>query len=141
VNGSINPGFARAHDTLSAPGPAVTATILVVEDDAAVREVLLEVLADEGYQLHSAVDGEQALIIAGEQRIDLLLTDGLMPRMNGPELIRRLRALAPDLPVVLVSAHPSYASSEYQDISILGKPFAIPVLLDLLDSLLRRRSP
>ncbi|MDQ2654086.1 MAG: response regulator [Chloroflexota bacterium] len=119
----------------------MTATILVVEDDAAVREVILEVLTDEGYQTHSAVDGEQALTIASEQHIDLLLTDGLMPRMDGPELVRRLRALAPELPVVLVSAHPSYASSECPDISFLGKPFAIPALLDLLDSLLQGRSP
>jgi two-component system, cell cycle sensor histidine kinase and response regulator CckA len=83
-------------------------TVLVVEDEEGVRRLLTQVLRMRGYQVLEAADGEQALDLFREDgaRIQLVLTDVIMPRMGGAELAERLRALRPGLPLILMSGYP-----------------------------------
>jgi two-component system chemotaxis response regulator CheY len=82
-------------------------TILLVEDDFDIREALADALADQGYLVDLASDGEQALrLLRGGARPGLILLDLMMPRMNGTEFRAAQRAdpALADLPVVLLSA-------------------------------------
>jgi CheY-like chemotaxis protein len=82
-------------------------TVLLVEDDPAVRGLTHEVLTDAGYHVLEAASGPEALELVDNYiaRIDLLLTDVVMPRMNGRELARRLEELRPGLPTLYMSGY------------------------------------
>lgn len=79
--------------------------ILVVDDEPNLRRVLSAQLARDGYDVHTADDGEQALALLAENHIDLVITDLRMPKMDGMELLRRAVALDGELPVVMITAH------------------------------------
>ena len=79
--------------------------ILVVDDEPNLRRVLGAQLSRDGYEVHAASDGEEALRILQEQYIDVVITDLRMPRLDGLELLRRALALEPELPVVIITAH------------------------------------
>jgi len=78
--------------------------ILVVDDDASVREVLTRVLVDEGYSVWAAVDGTAALEIAAATKIDLVLLDLNMPGKSGWDTFERLTAENPMLAVIIITA-------------------------------------
>ena len=82
-------------------------TVLLVEDDPAVRALTFEVLTESGYQVLEASGGHEAIALAGSHpgRIDLLLTDVVMPRMNGRELARRLHEMRPGLATLYMSGY------------------------------------
>jgi len=86
-----------------------TETVLLVEDEDAVREVTKAALQKHGYTVLPACDGAQALKIAqmNAGRIDLVLTDVVMPGMSGPQLVKRLRGERPDLPALFMSGYTS----------------------------------
>src|SRR6187551_343929 len=79
--------------------------ILVVDDEPNLRRVLSAQLERDGYDVHTAEDGEQALTILKENHIDLVITDLRMPRIDGMELLRRAQKLDAELPVVMITAH------------------------------------
>src|ERR687888_674700 len=79
--------------------------ILVVDDEPNLRRVLRAQLERDGYDVHTAEDGEQALAILGEHHVDLVITDLRMPKVDGMELLRRALAMDPELPVVMITAH------------------------------------
>jgi len=79
--------------------------ILVVDDEPNLRRVLSAQLERDGYDVHTAEDGEQALTILKENHIDLVITDLRMPRIDGMELLRRVQKIDTDLPVVMITAH------------------------------------
>src|SRR5262245_27986805 len=79
--------------------------ILVVDDELNLRRVLAAQLERDGYDVHTAEDGEQALAVLREHHIDLVITDLRMPKLDGMELLRRVVALDPGLPVVMLTAH------------------------------------
>ncbi|MDF3066535.1 MAG: two component, sigma54 specific, transcriptional regulator, Fis family [Polyangiaceae bacterium] len=79
--------------------------ILVVDDEPNLRRVLSAQLERDGYDVHTAEDGEQALGILKEHHIDLVITDLRMPRLDGMELLRRAQKLDAELPVVMITAH------------------------------------
>lgn len=79
--------------------------ILVVDDEPNLRRVLAAQLARDGYDVHTADDGVQALEVLGDNHIDLVITDLRMPKMDGMELLRRAVALDGELPVVMITAH------------------------------------
>ncbi len=116
--------------------------ILVVEDDAAVRDSLARTLRFEGYQVEIAGDGLQALdaVRAGEP--DALILDVSMPRMDGLEACRRLRADGVLLPVLMLTARDSVgdrvAGLDAGADDYLIKPFALQELLARIRALLRR---
>lgn len=109
---------------------AATRTILLIEDDAEVREVCAQVLTDEGYTVHAASDG-----ISGIAQLDcmpdVIILDLVMPRMDGWEFMRRLRAVAGHerTPVLLLTATASSGASLAGAQAILRKPFVVEALL------------
>jgi two-component system, NtrC family, response regulator AtoC len=78
--------------------------ILVVDDDPASRELLRKVLATEGHQVVQAGDGREALAELQRQPADLVVSDIRMPDLDGVQLLERMREVAPDVPVILVTA-------------------------------------
>ncbi|MCM2256356.1 MAG: response regulator [Vicinamibacteria bacterium] len=101
---------AELAPTLEAPGGAET--ILVVEDEPALRAVIQEVLEDHGYTVLVAADGLEALAVAeaGLPSLDLLLTDVVMPRLNGPDLFARLARSRPSLLCLFMSGYTGHAA-------------------------------
>ncbi len=83
----------------------MSATVLVVDDDRAFRELVVDILHTEGYRLLQAEDAEAALRLAARERLDVVLSDQRMPGMDGVELTRRLRAASEPPAVVLMTAH------------------------------------
>jgi len=100
---------------------------MVVEDDEAVRRMTVRALSEAGYGTREAVDGQDALdLVIGSLDVpDLVVTDLGMPRMNGYELARRLRADHPSLPILLISGHvhPEPSAEEGRPWPLLRKPF------------------
>jgi signal transduction histidine kinase/ActR/RegA family two-component response regulator len=113
-----------------APKSSGTETILLVEDDAAVRAYARRALRAHGYTVAEAANGAQALALATQPgaRIDLLMTDVAMPAMNGPELAERLRSERPGLRVLYVSGfaedHFGRSAIPAEDVAFLPKPFS-----------------
>ena len=121
------------------PGPA-SGTILLVEDEAAVRRVVRRGLESMGYRVLEATDGEDALRVVGaNEPVSALVTDLDMPRMDGLELAARLAADRPDLPVVYVSASSRDIEHEGQcrvpGARFLQKPFSESSLREILQEL------
>ena len=112
-----------------------TETILLAEDEDSVRAVAAAALERHGYRVLSAPDGEAALIIAQEygQTIDLLLTDAVMPRMNGRELAEKVSMIRPSIRVLFASGYTDDASLLHgirtDELSFLQKPFTAVDLL------------
>src|SRR6267378_3282425 len=79
--------------------------ILVVDDESNLRRVLTAQLSRDGYEVHTAPDGEAGLQILREHHIDLVITDLRMPKMDGLELLRQALRTDPELPVVILTAH------------------------------------
>jgi hypothetical protein len=117
-----------------------TETILVVEDEDAMREVTRRILARNGYNVLMCSSGLEALSIftAREETIDLLLTDVIMPEMVGKELANRLQAIRPQLPVMFMSgyAQPVLGSTLGVGYKLLEKPFSEEQLLAKLRGVL-----
>jgi len=85
--------------------------VLVVDDEANMRRVLEIMLSRRGYRTLSAEDGRQALAMAQEHPVDLVISDLRMPGMNGIELLRELRAAGNDLPLIIITAQGSIESA------------------------------
>ena len=109
-------------------------TILLVEDEAIVRELTVQILESDGYQVLEAMNGTEALRIAGEHGapIDLLLTDMVMPGMNGKELANTLRLYRPDMRVLFMSGYDDHQIDREDaaggDTAFLSKPFSTEIL-------------
>ncbi len=120
-------------------------TVLLVEDEPAVRDVACEFLTAAGYRVLAAENGEQAMQIAArESTIDVLLTDMVMPRMRGPELARELLRWKPAVKVIYMSGYlePSDADGDLlKDASYLNKPFSRDTLVSQIAEALRQSSP
>ena len=118
--------------------------VLMAEDEWLAAEVLAEGLEAAGFIVLTAVDGQAALDIAtGGAGFDLLLTDLRMPRMDGRELIARLRAGRPDLPVVVMTGFPPPDGADAlhtgrAPLRLLTKPISIGPLIAALMSVAGR---
>jgi PAS domain S-box-containing protein len=112
-----------------------TETILVVEDDDTVRELVQRIFHEYGYSVIEACDGEEGLQICAQQaeEIDLLLTDVVMPGMNGPELAEYVTSMKDGIKVLYMSGYADRAISHNglvkEDIQFLQKPFTPEELL------------
>jgi two-component system, cell cycle sensor histidine kinase and response regulator CckA len=112
-------------------------TVLVVEDEAALRSLIEVVLSEAGYRVVTAADGEEALGLVGgdEREIDLVLTDSIMPRMGGSELVSRLRAIRPGARVIQMTGYTDHGSV---DEDFIAKPFEPEALLRRVRGVLDR---
>lgn len=120
--------------------PLDVARILVIDDDADIRDAVSEVLSLEGHEVFTAVEGEQGLVRCRLARPDLVLLDLMMPGMNGWDFLKSLRrdeALAAT-PVVVVSA-----LGRVSDLPVSGflpKPFGLDALLAVVRSATRQHN-
>ena len=113
-------------------------TILVVDDEPLIRDVLVTVLRDEGYAVVTADDGLAALEVVRQQAPALVLMDVMMPRMDGRMAFRAMRDHAPGngLPIVLMSAMAEPADLDPEIAAFLRKPVDLEDLLALVARLL-----
>lgn len=140
IDDEIVEGVTR-HHTTSTDG---VETILLVEDDDAVRGVLRKTLQRAGYDVLEAANAGEALLLVEQRtdRIDLMLTDVVMPRITGPQLAARLRPLRPDMRVIYISGYnearlgdPEHAGT-YD--ALISKPTTNEVLLSTIREVLDR---
>jgi CheY-like chemotaxis protein len=117
---------AISPDTGAAPARP-SETVLVVEDEGDVRAVAVEILRAGGYTVLEAADGHQALQVAARQRapLHLLLTDVVMPTLNGWELAQRLTAMRPGIKTLFMTGYSEIALAQDRRPSgiVLQKPF------------------
>ena len=85
--------------------------VLIVDDEVNIRRVLAAMLKREGYEVTTAADGEQALAVLHRTPVHVVVTDLVMPRLGGMELLRRVSQDFPDVPVILITAHGSVDSA------------------------------
>jgi CheY-like chemotaxis protein len=114
-------------------------TILVVDDDPGVRDVLRFVLEDADYVVHTAVDGYEAVRLLTDRHVDLMLTDIRMPGLTGFELGRQAKLLRPNLHVIYLSGYYSETEKASRPIHcvLLEKPVRPPELLNAIKRELR----
>ncbi|HUU21724.1 MAG TPA: sigma-54 dependent transcriptional regulator [Phycisphaerae bacterium] len=86
-------------------------TILIAEDEPVLRESLAELLAEEGYEVLQAAHGKEAYDLVLQRPVDLVLTDVRMPEMDGMELLQHLQKLAPETPVIMLTAYGTVQSA------------------------------
>jgi CheY-like chemotaxis protein len=113
------------------------ACILLVDDEELVRVATADMLSDLGYQVVQATSGADALrILRGGDAPDVLVTDYLMPGMNGVELVKAAHALVPELPALLISGYSNIVSGPGTAIPRLAKPFRQANLAEEIAALL-----
>jgi two-component system, cell cycle sensor histidine kinase and response regulator CckA len=128
---------AKPDQHADAPGAPETTgfgTVLIVEDEDAVRLFSARALRAKGYKVLEARTGEAAMELFGviDEPVDLMITDAVMPEMDGPTLIRIIRETRPELPVICISGYAEEAFrqrlGESTDIHFLPKPFSLAQL-------------
>jgi two-component system cell cycle sensor histidine kinase/response regulator CckA len=128
----------RATSDLTGSG-----TILLVEDEDAVRVFSARALRNKGYQVMEARSGEAALELLSDAdtRVDLLISDVVMPQMDGPTLIRKIRPLRPGLKVIFISGYTEDRFRQHleggQHVDFLPKPFSLKQLAAKVKEVLR----
>ena len=117
-----------------------TGTVLLVEDEAMVRTVAERALTRQGYTVLVAENGEEALEILGrEGKIDLMISDVVMPTMDGPTTVRAARATHPNLPILFISGYAEEQlrkSIDIPNVSFLAKPFSVQQLAETVRDVL-----
>ncbi|MCH6591030.1 MAG: response regulator, partial [Proteobacteria bacterium] len=113
----------------------------VVDDEEVIAEELAEYLQLKGYDVATAGSGLEALELYRSRPADIVITDLLMPEMDGNELIRRLRRTDPDLPIMLVTGHTTFGD-EKESVTegasvVLKKPIVLSELLGTLSNMVR----
>lgn len=123
---------------------ALLTSILIVDDDAAVRTMLSTVLSDEGYLVEAVENGKQAVKTCEKSLFDVALIDIELPDMKGTELLNRLKRIQPKMIRIIITGHPSLESAmkavnERADGYVL-KPFEVTQLLQKIRNLLEEKT-
>jgi DNA-binding response OmpR family regulator len=116
--------------------------ILIVEDEKALREGLVDLLEGDGHQVQEAADGEVGLELGADPRVELVLLDLMLPKMDGLEVCRRLRKSRPGLPILILTARGA-EEEKVQGLQMgaddyVAKPFGSRELLARIEALGRR---
>ncbi|RYD72967.1 MAG: response regulator [Verrucomicrobiaceae bacterium] len=118
--------------------PSQSLRVLAVDDEPSVLEVLSLFLCEDGHQVETAASGEEALMHFQNSTWDVVLTDRIMPGMTGDQLVRAIRELAPQMPVVMVTGFIDAASALEMEKSgvdvIVRKPFTLASLRNGISS-------
>lgn len=133
------------RDSHAGVAPQESHCILLVDDVALNREWLYDLLSGYGFEVLLAADGQQALELLEQQAVDLVMTDQMMPVMDGWTLLQRLRSERPGLPVLLYSAtpalHPAHLPADLAFDGEILKPADTGQLLDRIGALLHANAP
>ncbi len=117
-------------------------SILVVDDELLIRDLLYDFFQDHGWDITVAESGEKALEILQKKKVDVLLTDLRMPAMDGMALTGRVRKSFPDIPVVIMTGYPSVESAvsalRNKVADYITKPFNVNELYRRVESHLPR---
>jgi PAS domain S-box-containing protein len=131
-------------------GPVATQgtgeTVLVVEDDTAVRQLVMQVLEELGYQAIETADGREAVpILQSRRHVDLMITDVGLPGLNGRQLAEIAREGRPGLPILLMTGYTKEAADQAKflgvGMEIITKPFAVDQLGQRVKQILRKQDP
>jgi two-component system, cell cycle sensor histidine kinase and response regulator CckA len=137
--GAAAEGPEAAPETMTIAG---SETILLVEDEAALRLIVSELLQEQGYVVLEAKDGADALRISDKHagRIDVLMTDVVMPNMSGRELVERISSQRPETKVIFVSGYTDDAVVRHgvlsADVAFLQKPFRLEAVAQKIRAVL-----
>lgn len=114
--------------------------VLVIDDEASIRDLIIAILEEEGYRVIGASSGPRALMLLPEVQPDLIVLDIMMPGMNGREVLDRIRQTpnSAEIPVVLISAAFGFDSITQPKTAFLAKPFDIEHLLATVAATLAR---
>ncbi len=130
-----------ASDVAPARDLTGSGTVLLVEDEAAVRQFAARALSNKGYTVLEAENGELAIDIldSHEGEIDILVTDVVMPNMDGPTLIRNARQSNPGMKAILISGYAEDVfrkdmDGDLEDAAFLAKPFSLKELLTIVNA-------
>jgi signal transduction histidine kinase/CheY-like chemotaxis protein len=125
------------------PAPFTDATVLLCDDDAGVRAVLMRALDRLGYTVLEAVSAEWAARIAAEHDgpIHLLVTDLILPGMDGRQLVHEIRRHRPDLPALIISGETERLLDPPPDTAFMAKPLGLSTLGELIASIVASRAP
>ena len=108
-------------------------SIILAEDDEAIRDIMTEILSHEGFEVYGVADGQEAIEILQERSFDLLITDYRMPRINGTQLLNWCRENNLDLPSILITANSDLLPINDAAIKAIGaKLFQKPVNIESL---------
>ena len=117
-------------------------TILLVEDQEAIRKLIRFFFEKKGFRLISAENGCEALTLAEmyEGKIDVLISDVLMPKMDGPTLAVKMNQIRPGMKILFISGHPGHSIEALRNFTIrsefLQKPFKMPALFHKIEALM-----
>jgi DNA-binding NtrC family response regulator len=121
----------------------MSAHLLIVEDDAEMRDLLRKVLEKEGYRVSVAADGHEALALPLQTAFDLVVTDLLMPDDGGLELLQAIRESHPTLPVIIITAFGDWGSYsralELGAAAFISKPLKMAELVGAIHTALAGR--
>jgi PAS domain S-box-containing protein len=125
------------NQTAAQPAANLSGTVLLAEDLDDLRELLTQILSQKGLRVLAASDGINAVKVANETQgtIDLVITDVLMPRMNGPDAVRRIRESRPGVKVMYLSGYTETVVPEGSDL-LLTKPITPEALVQAIQSCL-----
>jgi PAS domain S-box-containing protein len=122
----------------TAEGPTRAATVLVVEDESVVRHFVTDVLTAAGHIVFATGSPEEGIALAAKHRVDLLVTDVVMPQMDGMTLASRIAEVHPTVRVLMMSGYDARPAVEPEAARhVLGKPFTAAQLRERVDDLLR----
>jgi CheY-like chemotaxis protein len=121
-------------------GKFMARTILIVEDDLVIRKSISQTLRQEGYEVDEASDGAQAVELLSERRFDLVISDFVMPRMDGLKVVEQVHSVSPQTPVIFLTGYLSRKSAEsllHGMAEFVQKPVTEELLLAKVQRLLR----
>jgi DNA-binding NtrC family response regulator len=115
--------------------------ILLVEDDLRSRKNLASFLRTEGYEVNEASDGKQAVELLQKDEVDLVLSDVVMPGLNGLQVLQHVQSVTPEIPVFLMSGHFRSAQHILKEgaADFIAKPLDLNELLSKLKLILKER--
>jgi DNA-binding response OmpR family regulator len=119
-------------------------TILIVEDDKNTNQVITEFLKEAGYTVLSVFDGERAMEVFYENKVDMAVLDIMLPKQSGLEVLKYIRSLS-NIPVIMLTAlgdeYTQIKSFDLQADEYVTKPFSPVVLVKRIEALLKRTNP
>jgi CheY-like chemotaxis protein len=131
-------------DTSFLHGETLVATLLIVDDDPSVLNIVALILENAGYNLLTAANGQAALHVLRKSQVpvDLVVSDIDMPIMNGYVFAKEMTFAYPDIPILFMSgSHSSWPPDRGEPYSFLAKPFSPAALLGVVQGLLPPPSP